>query len=340
MPARERRQRRGGGRRGSGGGSRVEVAEIQRARLLGACIGAVEELGYEHVTVADITSRARVSRRTFYELFANREQCIAAVLADTVEQVQRELGHAGLAGCAWSERVRRGLWVVLCFLDREPALARVTVVHTAMGSGPVLEVREAVLARLVALVDEGRRESARGQAPSGVVAEGVLGGALAVIHARLARGERVSGLLGELTALLVLAYLGPAAARREQRRRPPAPVRFTSTPRRVPLGDEADPLAGLPLRVTYRTARVLEGIEHRPGASNRQAGEYAGIADPGQISKLLARLARLGLVENQSLGRSKGEANAWTLTATGVQVAHSLVTRVGAGAAVGEVPAA
>ncbi len=322
------------------GAPRLGVVEIQRSRLLDACAGAVEELGYDGATVAHITGRARVSRRTFYELFANREQCIAAVLADTVAQVQRELAHAGLEGCLWSERVRRGLWVILCFLDREPALARVAVVHTAMGAGPVLEVREAVLARLVALVDEGRRESPRGQAPSPVVAEGVLGGALAVVHARLARGERVSGLLGELTALLVLPYSGSVAARREQRRRPPAPVRFTSTPRRLALAGDGDVLAGLPLRVTYRTARVLEGIEHRPGASNRQAGEYAGIADPGQISKLLARLARLGLVENQSLGRSKGEANAWTLTATGVQVAHSLATRVGAGAAVGEVPAA
>jgi hypothetical protein len=79
------------------------------------------------------------------------------------------------------------------------------------------------------------------------------------------------------------------------------------------------------LRVTYRTARVLEGVGRQPGASNCQAGEYAGIPDPGQISKLLARLQRLGLLESHGAGgRAKGVPNSWALTATGLQVAHSL----------------
>jgi hypothetical protein len=78
------------------------------------------------------------------------------------------------------------------------------------------------------------------------------------------------------------------------------------------------------MRVTYRTARILEGIAARPGASNRQAAQYAGIADQGQASKLLARLRLLGLIDNGGAGHAKGEPNAWSLTALGEQVSGRL----------------
>ncbi|MGA2166428.1 MAG: TetR family transcriptional regulator, partial [Solirubrobacteraceae bacterium] len=48
-------------------GQQGQFAGIQRSRLLSAAIRAVDELGYSDTSVADITSRARVSRRTFYE---------------------------------------------------------------------------------------------------------------------------------------------------------------------------------------------------------------------------------------------------------------------------------
>ena len=313
------------------GGVRLKpVVELaRRIWLLTAAVGALEEFGYEQTTVAQITTRARVSRRTFYELFANREECIAAVLDDTVAQVERELQASGLDTLAWQERMRRGLWAILCFLDREPVLARVAMVHVARGGGRVLECREAILQRLITAIDEGRRENEGESASrcSVLTAEGVLGAILAILHTRLARERReaLAGLLGELTGLIVLPYRGPAAARREQTRpEPPAPER-ARPPRRAILG-APDPLAGLPMRLTYRTARVLEGVEKYPGASNRRVADHAGIGDQGQISKLLARLERLGLIANVSPGRAKGEPNSWTLTPTGVHVARALST--------------
>jgi DNA-binding IclR family transcriptional regulator len=78
------------------------------------------------------------------------------------------------------------------------------------------------------------------------------------------------------------------------------------------------------MRVTYRTARVLEGVAGCPGASNRLVAERAGIHDPGQVSKLLARLKRLGLLLNTGEGRVKGEPNAWSLTPLGERLAAQL----------------
>ena len=95
---------------------RGQVSEMQRARLLGAAVVAVDELGWSRTSVAHITGRARVSRRTFYDLFANREDCLLAVLEDTVELIAAELADANLDALSWRERVRTGLWTILSFL--------------------------------------------------------------------------------------------------------------------------------------------------------------------------------------------------------------------------------
>jgi AcrR family transcriptional regulator len=305
---------------------REQVSEIQRSRLIAAAVRSVEELGYTDTTVAQITSRARVSRRTFYELFANREECLAEVLEEAVSLIESELAAADLDRLVWRERVRAGLWVILSFFDREPVLARVCVVQALQGGSTVLGRREDVLVRLASAVDEGRSESARAGDVTPLTAEGVVGAALAILYTRVLKGQRepLRGLLGELMAMIVLPYQGPAAARREVGRPMPEPVagatrQFAHSPR-----GEGDPLDGVPMRLTYRTTRVLEGIGEHPGASNREVAEYAGISDQGQVSKLLARLRRLGLLANRCEGHLKGEPNAWELTARGRLVTQGI----------------
>ena len=78
------------------------------------------------------------------------------------------------------------------------------------------------------------------------------------------------------------------------------------------------------MRLTYRTARVLQAAAANPGASNRRIGEQADIYDQGQISKLLARLLRIGLLANTGRGHANGEPNAWSLTPLGERVAQQL----------------
>jgi AcrR family transcriptional regulator len=312
---------------------RTRVGEIQRSRLLAAAVAAIDELGYSRATVGRITARARVSRRTFYQMFANRDECFAAVLEELVATVAGELAVADLEGLPWRERVRMGVWGILAFFDREPALARICVVQ-ALRAGPlVLERREAVLAQLVAVVDEGRSEGVRGEGCTPLTAEGVVGAACAILYARLSRrdGEPLTGLLGELMAMIVLPYLGPAVARRERTRPVPIVSRVSAVASgvgAVPARSVRDPLADVNLRLTHRTARVLESIAelsgHGSDPSNQQVATFAGITDPGQISKLLRRLEGLGLLLNTGAGHAKGEPNAWALTEQGQRVTHSI----------------
>jgi AcrR family transcriptional regulator len=304
---------------------REQVAEMQRARVLAAAVAAFDERGYGNTAVRHIVERARVSRRTFYDLYRDREECLEAVVEEAVGRLRRKLAEAELEGRSWRERVRLGLWTLLCFLDREPGLAQVCVVQALRAGPAVLEYRERLLAQLAAVVDEGRSEGPRGEGCSALTAEGVVGAAVAILYRRLLRRERepLVGLLGELTELVVLPYVGPAAARRG-RERPlpttlvPAPAGLAGEPER----GTRDPLEGLQMRLTYRTARVLEAVAGwdggAPGPSNRQIARAAGINDPGQISKLLGRLERLGLLANEGAGaHAKGEPNAWALTSRG-----------------------
>lgn len=175
------------------------------------------------------------------------------------------------------------------------------------------------IGELAVAIDGGRGESVRGGDCPLLTAEGLVGAALSIVYVRLLRGEDrpLVDLQGELMGMIMLPYLGSVAARREQAREDPAPLSAEQAKAQDILDVGEDPLRGVPMRFTYRTARVLEAVALAPGASNRMVGEQAGISDQGQISKLLTRLERLGLLENTGVGHTRGEPNAWRLTVMG-----------------------
>jgi chromosome segregation and condensation protein ScpB len=78
------------------------------------------------------------------------------------------------------------------------------------------------------------------------------------------------------------------------------------------------------IRLTYRTTRVLAVIAAQSGLSNSEIAERGGIADQGQVSKLLGRLNRLGLIENTGEGQPGGATNAWRLTGVGRRLQRAI----------------
>ena len=311
--------------------SRERVGDLQRTRILAAMVELVRERGVGGVTVAHVVERSGVSRRTFYELFEDREGCLLAAFEHAVSRVSAAVlpvyqGAGG--GSRWQERVRAGLGAALGFLDDEPTIGGLLIVDSLAAEHRVLERRARILDTLVDTVHRGARAHAptvngnRGAAPR-IVAEGVVGGVLGVVHARLLDGgpRRLSGLLNQLMAMVVLPYLGPGAAARELEYPTPRARRRAPATR--------DPLRELDMRLTYRTVRVLLAIAERPEASGRQVADASGISDQGQMSKLLARLEHLGLIHNSAHGRGKGEPNAWTLTESGCQVERAIRAQTG-----------
>ncbi|HEY5261714.1 MAG TPA: TetR family transcriptional regulator, partial [Solirubrobacteraceae bacterium] len=287
--------------------------------------------GASSVTVARVIARAGVSRRLFYELFADIEDCLLATFDWGVEQARGVMVEAYTAETDWREGIRAGLAALLRFFDEQPLIAQLCVVHAAGGGPRVLEYRSRVMGELCEVVDRGRAEMSNGRVSGPVVAEGVVGAVLAVLYTRLlARGVGAQGghvepaveepplieLHGELMSLIVLPYLGARVAARELLRPPPPPrpglASVTPSPmRRATFGHVG-------ARLTYRTVRVLRTIAELPAASNREVADRAGIVDQGQISKILARLELQGLLVNRGgSGPARGTPNSWWLTERG-----------------------
>ncbi len=298
----------------------AHVMQMQRRRLLLAFVEVLAEQGIEGASVGRVCKRAGVSRRTFYEIFDDREACFLAALEVALERLADEVLRACEGERKWSARMRAAITMLLECFDSEPGLARMCVVETLRAGPEVSERRQRTLEALTRLVDEGRGESKNGAALPLLTAQGVVGGALSVLHTRVAEGCRqpLVGLIGPLMGMIVHPYLGAAAARRELERGQPAAPAAT-------IAAINDPFKDLPIRFTYRTALVLATIATDPEASNRHIAEGSGIADEGQTSRLLRRLQHAGLIENNNGdGQAKGEPNAWRLTERGRAVQATL----------------
>ena len=327
-----------GGASGNGSGlaardlGRERVSEIQRSRILAAMVEECSKRGAASVTVAHVVARAGVSRRTFYELFEDREDCFLGAFDESVARATRYVLHGYDPQADWVERVRTMLTGLLAFLGAEPGTGQLLIVGSLGAGAKALKRRAEVLARTVALLDEGRSVAKTAGDLPPLTAEGIAGGVLSVLHSRLLasppssveKGGRATkipdssllDLAGPLMAMIVLPYLGPTAARKELARPVPKP---TSIHRH-----QGNPLGELEMRLTYRTVRVLIAIAAHPGSSNRVIADTAEVTDQGQMSKLLARLHDIGLIQNTGGGATRGEPNAWTLTNKGWHIQEAI----------------
>ncbi len=300
------------------------MLEMQRRRLLLAFADVLGRDGLEAASVGQVCKRAGMSRRTFYELFDGREACFAAMVDLAVERVSHRVRAAYEGENGWRERVRAGLAAALQFFDTEPTLARACLVETLKGGPEVAESRARVIETLVSIVEEGRREIAGDPGPPPLTGQSTVGGAISVLHARLLQPQPhpLTELLNPLMSMIVLPYLGrPTATHELERNTPNTPTNHNNRSKHPD-----DPFKDLPIRITFRTARVLTTINAHPEASNRQIGDAAGIPDQGQISKLLHRLARNGLIENHEHDHTTGKPNAWQLTPRGHAIQHAIDT--------------
>jgi AcrR family transcriptional regulator len=306
------------------------VEEVQRTRILEAMAEMAVDMGAGAVTVSHVVAHAGVSRRTFYELYPDREACLLAAFDLGVQRARARIEPAYAAEPRWRDGIRVGLAAFLTFLEDEPALGSLCVVHSLGGGADVLNRRAEVLGKLAEVVDLGRTEGAQGRVqPPALIAEGVVGAVMSVIYTHLQGQDEeqpLTDLFGVLMNLILLPYLGPSAARRELTR--PVPKIQTGTESLYSGGASGDGVGGDPhIRLTYRTARVLTAIAESPGASNREVAARSGVVDQGQISKLLGRLLRLGLIANTGESSSRGAPNAWRLTELGERVERRAAAR-------------
>lgn len=151
--------------------SAEDVAGDQRRRMLAGIAGALAEHGYARLTVDGVLNRAGVSRRTFYEQFEDKDDCLYAAYEDAERRLWEAAagtaaGVPGLTDAAepssdpWPRKVHAALAAALGFLAAEPDTARLFTLE-ARAAGPEMAARHAAaLDRLAALLRAGNGSAA------------------------------------------------------------------------------------------------------------------------------------------------------------------------------------
>jgi AcrR family transcriptional regulator len=151
--------------RGPHGLSRDEVATSQRTRLMASIADVVAEKGYAAASISEISRRAGVSPKTFYEHFTDKLDCFLAAY-DTFAQVLLERIAAELGGSDdWDSFVDSALRAYLGTLERNPSAARAFLVEID-GAGPDARERRRQAYEQFAVVFKARHEATREADPS------------------------------------------------------------------------------------------------------------------------------------------------------------------------------
>jgi AcrR family transcriptional regulator len=171
---------------------REEVARHQRIRIHGAMVEAVAENGYEGTSVKQVIALAGVSRRSFYEQFANKQECLLATFDLLAGDTMRRAADAYVASDGpLEERLRAALAEFAATVTRNRKAAALVIVETQTAGVPgVMRLR-----RAAARCERMLCESFTGAPETGPlpipVARGIAGGLLAAMSTCLREGRGI-----------------------------------------------------------------------------------------------------------------------------------------------------
>lgn len=121
---------------------RTQELDIHRLRLLEGFAAAVSARGYASTTIADIVKNARVSKRTFYEYFADKEECFLALYDEAIDILIKGIERALRAPAAsWQAQLDAGLDAYLTALEQNPPLTRACLLEIQAAGSRALELR-------------------------------------------------------------------------------------------------------------------------------------------------------------------------------------------------------
>ena len=119
-----------------------------RARLTGGLAAAIAEKGYATVTIADVVGHARVSKRTFYEHFADKEACFLALYSETSDELLDLIAEAAAsADGPWDERLAAAASAYFERVAAEPELIRAALLEIQAAGPRARELRREVQRR-------------------------------------------------------------------------------------------------------------------------------------------------------------------------------------------------
>ncbi len=169
---------------------RNEVVRHQRARIYGAMVEAVSRNGYERTSVKQVIGLAGVSRRSFYEQFANKQECFLATFDVIAQQDIKRFTqaytstHGGL-----EDRLRAVFGEVAESARKNPKATMLVLVEAqTAGTAGTLRMRRATTTceQMLARSFAGSREACALPTP---VIRGITGGLHGAMSAVLSADE-------------------------------------------------------------------------------------------------------------------------------------------------------
>jgi AcrR family transcriptional regulator len=186
-----------------------------RARLLEGLAASITEKGYAATTIADIVRHARVSKRTFYEHFEDKEGCFLAAYAAGSELALRAIASAAEPGLPWEERLHASTRAYLQALEARPEVTRTYLLEIHAAGPRALKLRREVHQRfaeqLRKLVQAARKEHPELRALSPAMATALVGGIneLVLVAAEKGRAGQLRELEDTATELVRAVLVAP-----------------------------------------------------------------------------------------------------------------------------------
>lgn len=100
----------------------IETPVLTVDRLLDGLTASIVERGYRDTTVADIVRHARTSKRTFYEQFAGKEQCLIELLRRNNSDLIAGIRTAVVPDDDWHTQIRSAVDAYVAHIRARPAI--------------------------------------------------------------------------------------------------------------------------------------------------------------------------------------------------------------------------
>lgn len=178
-------------------------------------VAACAEKTYAGTTIADVVSRASVSRTTFYKLFNGKRDCFDAAATRCIDRIAETVAAAAAGHDSPAEATRHGVVAMLELIAVEPELALVL-------SGDVVGVDPGLVERYAAFTVpalEGIWER-EGLPPPKHLSPGLaFGRAQLLVFHEVAAGhpERLPALVPDIVYLAIAPFAGHDEALRQAR---------------------------------------------------------------------------------------------------------------------------
>jgi AcrR family transcriptional regulator len=192
------------------------VAQNQRERMLLATAELVADRGYQKTTIELIAKTARVALVTFYEQFANKEECFLAAFDENVEAAREVFAELLDVERPWPDQIGAALEIFLEMVVTEQARAKLCIVEAQAAGGAALARYQAMLESVAPKLREGRELNPRAERLPDGLEVAIAGGLAWLVHQRLVSG-RVDGLkelLPEMLQVTLTPYVGEVEAAR------------------------------------------------------------------------------------------------------------------------------